>query len=157
MKAVNVYLNFNGNTEEAFNFYRSVFGGEFEGGIMRFGDMAASGEMGDMGEVPEDARDKVAHVGLPLGDDAYLMGTDACESMGQSVTMGSNLYITLETDSEEEAGRLFRSLSDGGEVEMPLQETGWADKYGSCTDPFGVKWMVNYTGGKEFGGGAENG
>lgn len=138
MKAVNPYLNFNGNTEEAFTFYRSVFGGEFLGGVIRYKDAP-------MGE-PEEDRNKIAHVALSLGKDTVLMGTDALESLGHSLTVGNNFYINIETDSAEEAERLFNALSAGGQIEMPLQETEWAKKFGSCVDQFGVQWMVNYTG-----------
>lgn len=138
MKAVNPYLNFFGNTEEAFTFYQTVFGGELE--IVRFNDLDD-----DMGATGEDL-EKIAHVSLPIGADTMLLGSDVLESFGQSVTAGNNFYINLETESAEETKRLFNALSDGGEIEMPLQDTGWAEKFGMCTDQFGVQWMVNYPG-----------
>lgn len=142
MRAVNPYLNFAGNTEEAFDFYRSVFGGEFIGGIRRFE------EFGDaMGELPEEDRTKVAHVALPLGEDNILMGTDALDSLGQSLMVGNNFSLTLETESEDETERLFNRLSAGGRVDMPLQKTQWAELYGICADRFGIQWMVNYGSG----------
>lgn len=147
MKAANPYLNFNGNTEEAFTFYKSVFGGEFLGGVVRFGDFQ---QMGDTSQLSEDDLNKIGHIALPLGKDNVLMGTDALESMGQSLTFGNNVHITLEAESAEEADRLFNGLSAGGEVDMPLQKTEWAEKYGSCTDKFGVHWMVNYTGSTQL-------
>lgn len=140
MKSVNPYLNFDGNTEEAFEFYRSVFGGELQ--ITRYKDLAD-----DMGASNEDLN-KVANVALPLGDNAVLMGTDVLESMGQKVTAGNNFAITLETDSVEEAEELFNQLSVDGEIQMPLMETEWAEKYGDFIDRFGIHWMVNYTGEK---------
>lgn len=140
MKSVNPYLNFDGNTEEAFEFYQSVFGGELQ--ITRYKDLAD-----DMGASDEDLN-KVAHVALPLGDNAVLMGTDVLESMGQKVTAGNNFAITLETDSDEEAKELFNQLSEDGEIQMPLMETEWAEKYGDFIDQFGIHWMVNYTGNK---------
>jgi len=147
MKTVNPYLNFNGNTEEAFTFYRSVFGGEFVS-VIRFKDFGENA----MG-VPVDEREKIAHMALPLGKDHVLMGTDALESMGQSLEMGNNFSIILEAESGEEAETLFDALSSGGKAEMPLQKTEWAEKYGMCVDRFGVQWMVSYTGEVQFGGG----
>ena len=144
MKAVNPYLNFNGNTEEAFTFYRSVFGGDFLA-VIRFSDFP-----GMEGLAADDAG-KLAHIALPLGTGNILMGTDALESKGHNLTMGTNSYISLETESAEEAARLFDGLSAGGRVEMPLQLTEWAEKYGSCVDRFGVQWMVSYTGSVRFG------
>jgi len=140
MKTANPYLNFNGNTEEAFTFYRSVLGGEFVA-VVRFKDFGEN----SMG-VPENELDKIAHIALPLGKDNMLMGTDVLASQGQSLTFGNNFYITLEPESEEEAENLFNTLSAGGRIEMPLQKTEWAEKYGMCVDKFGVQWMVNYTG-----------
>ena len=140
MKSANPYLNFNGNTEEAFNFYRSVFGGEFQM-LVRFKDFPGNG-MGASGADLE----KIAHIALPLGGGNILMATDTIESFGQKTIMGTNFYITLEPDTAEEAQRVFEKLSAGGKVEMPLQATEWAEKYGICADKFGVQWMVSYTG-----------
>lgn len=160
MKAANPYLNFNGNTEEAFDFYKSVFGGEFLG-VVRFRDFDPGledppPEMEGMA-VPEEELDKIAHIALPLGNANVLMGTDALESWGQSLTLGNNFYITIEAESGEEAERVFDALSAGGRVEMPLQKTAWAEKYGSCADRFGVQWQVNYTGDVQFSGSQEGG
>jgi PhnB protein len=137
MKAANPYLNFKGNTEEAFEFYRSVFGGEFLQ-VMRFRDIGDN----PMG-VAEHELDKIAHIALPLGPNAVLMGTDALESW--PLTMGNNFYITLDAESGEEADRLFDALSEGGQVEMALQKTDWAEKYGHCVDRYGAQWMVLYS------------
>jgi PhnB protein len=143
MRAAHPYLSFEGNTEEAFNFYRSVFGGDFPM-VLRFRDMGD-----DMGMTGSDL-DRIAHIALPLGD-TMLMGTDVVGS--GSVTIGTNVYINLTPDSVEEAERVFGALAaGGGEVEMPLQETEWAEKYGACTDRFGVQWMVNYEGSRVFRG-----
>ena len=149
MKSVHPYLNFNGNTEEAFDFYKSVFGGEFAG-VVRFRDFGAN----PMG-MAEHELDKIANIALPLGNGAVLMGTDVVDSMPRKLTVGNNFYITLEPDSEDEADRVFDALSAGGTVEMPLQHTAWAEKYGTCEDRFGVQWMVNYTGNVEFSTGAK--
>src|SRR5690606_5304010 len=140
MKSVNPYLNFPGNSEEAFNYYKTVFGGEIMM-IVRFRDFGDNG----MGVAEEDL-DKIAHIALPLGPDHVLMATDCVGSMGKNFNAGNNYYITLEADTGDEADRLFNALSDGGNVEMPLQRTEWAEKYGVCADRFGVQWMVSYTG-----------
>ena len=146
MKAANSYLNFNGNTEEAFNFYKSVFGGDFVS-VVRFKDFQED----SMG-VSEKDKNKIAHIAIPLANGSLLMGNDVVESMGKPVTMGNNYYITLEAESSEEADKIFNGLSAGGKVEMPLQKTEWAEKYGSCVDKFGVQWMVDYTGDIQFPG-----
>ena len=139
MKTANPYLNFPGNTEEAFAFYRSVFGGELID-LMRFRDF----EGNPMG-LPDHELDRIAHVALPLTAQTMLMATDVLESW-DPVTPGNNFYITLETDTKDEAEKLFGSLSDGGRVLMPLQPTLWAEAYGTCVDPFGVQWMIMYSG-----------
>jgi PhnB protein len=143
MKSVNPYLNFPGNTEEAFDFYKSVFGGEFAM-VARFRDLGA-----DAGIAEKDL-DKIMHISLPLGEHTVLMATDAVASMGQSLTVGNNFSISLETGSAVEAEKLFGALSDGGSVSMPLGKTEWAELFGACTDRFGVQWMLNYTGEVRF-------
>lgn len=140
MARVSTYLNFSRNTEEAFNFYKSVFGGEFTGGISRFGDVPPSDEMPPM---KEGDKNLVMHIALPILDGHYLMGTDAPESMGFNVNFGNNVHINLEPDSREETRRLFDALSDGGKVTMELQDMFWGDYFGSLTDKFGVQWMFN--------------
>jgi PhnB protein len=145
MKAVNPYLNFKGNTLEAFNFYKSVFGGDFQG-VMRFRDFGDN----TMG-IPEHELDKIAHIALPLGGGALLMATDVVDGMPGTFTVGTNFYITLEPDTADEAKTVFNALSAGGSTEMPLQATQWAELYGICADKFGVQWMVNYPGNVRFG------
>lgn len=152
MKAVHPYLNFNGNTEEAFNFYKDVFGGEFLD-LIRFNDRP---EIPGIEKMSKEDQEKIMHMALPIGKDNILMATDALESMGQSLTVGNNVYIYLEAESEEEAERLFNGLVAGGEIEMSLQKTEWAEKFGSCVDKFGVQWMVNYTGSVQFSGKRED-
>jgi len=137
MLSVNPYLNFLGNTEEAFNFYKSVFGGEFTT-FQRFKDVPGGEKMS-----PAD-QEKIMHVALPMGKTGYLMATDALESMGHTLTSGNNFYITLYTESESEADRLFPAISEGGSVEMPLNKTFWGAYFGMCKDKFGIQWMVNY-------------
>jgi PhnB protein len=137
MSSINPYLNFPGTTEEAFNFYKSVFGGEFAM-LQRFKDTPDSHKM------PPGVENMIMHVALPIGKNNILMGTDAPESMGFSITMGNNFYICISPDSREEAERLFNGLSEGGKVGMALQDMFWGAYYGDLTDKFGVKWMVNY-------------
>ncbi|OFY63635.1 MAG: glyoxalase [Bacteroidetes bacterium RBG_13_42_15] len=140
MASVNTYLNFPRNTEEAFNFYKSVFGGEFVGGISRFRDIPPSEKTPPL---PEEDKDLVMHIALPILNGHVLMGTDAPESMGFKVTFGNNVYISLHPDTREETRRLFKALSNGGKVEMELQDMFWGDYYGSCSDKYGVQWMFN--------------
>jgi len=141
MASTSTYLNFPRNTEEAFNFYKTVFGGEFGGpGIMRFSDIPPQEGMPPMAE--EDKK-LVMHVELPILGGHKLMGTDAPESMGFKVNMGNNVYISLQPDTRVETKRLFDALSAGGKVSMDLQDMFWGDYYGSCTDKFGVQWMFN--------------
>jgi len=142
MARVNTYLNFTNNTEEAFNFYKSVFGGEFSGGgIARFSDIPP---MDGAPEIAEADKNLVMHIELPILGGHTLMGTDAPESMGFKVNMGNNVYISLEPDSREETKKLFDALSAGGKVTMDLQDMFWGAYYGSCVDKFGVQWMLNF-------------
>lgn len=136
MTAINPYLNFGSNCEEAFNFYKSVFGGDFVT-LMRFKDVPAEYAM------PEDEAEKIMHMALPIGQDVILMGSDTPSNMG-SVTTGTNVSISISTDSEAEATRLFNKLSAGGQVTMPLEKAFWGDYFGMLTDKFGVQWMVSY-------------
>ncbi|MEP6674874.1 MAG: VOC family protein [Ferruginibacter sp.] len=141
MASVSTYLNFSRNTEEAFNFYKTVFGGEFNGnGIFRFGDMPA----GDgMPQIPEEDKKLVVNVSLNTIGGHVIMGTDAPESMGFKMNFGNNIHINLQPDKRTETEKLFAALSDGGTVSMPLQDMFWGDYFGSCTDKFGVQWMFN--------------
>ncbi len=142
MSRVSTYLNFPNTTEQAFLFYKSVFGGEFEGGINRFKDVPPqSGQPA----TPESVKNLVMHIALPILGGHMLMGTDAPEAMGFKVVQGNNVYLNLEPDTRAETDRLFAALSAGGKVEMPLQEMFWGAYYGSCTDKFGIQWMVNCT------------
>jgi PhnB protein len=140
MTVVNTYLNFNGNCEEAFNFYRSVFGGEFSY-IGRFKDMPPqegmpplSAEMGN----------KIMHVSLPVSKETMLMGSDTGGEWAPSFQQGNNFSVSIGTDNKEEADRLFKGLSEGGKVTMPLSDTFWGDYFGMFTDRFGINWMVSY-------------
>jgi PhnB protein len=145
MASVSTYLNFARNTEEAFNFYKSVFGTEFEGEITRFSSVPPQ-----PGQPPVSEEDKnlVMHIALPTVGGHKLHGTDAPESMGFTVTPGNNMYIMLEPDTKEEADRLFKALSEGGEVEMEMAEQFWGDYFGSCKDKYKTCWMINVLGKK---------
>jgi PhnB protein len=141
MTSVSIYLNFPNQTEEAFNFYKSVFGTEFmDDGIMRFKDIPPQEGMPSL---PEEDQNLVMHVTLPILGGYLLMGSDAPESMGFKVNKGNNVYINLMPDTRDETRRLFKALSEGGEVEQELQDMFWDDYYGSCKDKFGVQWMFN--------------
>jgi PhnB protein len=142
MARVSTYLNFSRNTEEAFIFYKSIFGGEFIGGIARFGDIPPSNEMPPL---PEADKNLVMHIALATIGNHVLMGTDAPESIGFKVNFGNNIYINLEPDTREETKRLFEALSAGGVVEQALEDMFWGAYYGSCKDKFGVQWMFNCT------------
>ncbi len=137
MAIINAYLNFNGNTEEAFNFYKSVFGGEFSA-LQRFKDTPEADKLS-----PGD-REKIMHIALPIGNNV-LMATDAMESMGQKLKAGNNFSLSIEAQSKEEADKLFSGLSAGGTVTMPLQDAFWGAYFGMLEDRFGIQWMVNYT------------
>lgn len=137
MAAINPYLNFAGNTEEAFNFYKSVFGGEFLT-LQRFKDTPHGGN------VSEHEKNKIMHVALPIGKGNVLMGTDVLESMGQKLTFGDNFSIAIAPESKAEAEKLFNGLSAGGKITMPLQDTFWGAYFGMLTDRFGIQWMVNF-------------
>lgn len=140
---VNTYLNLPGNTEEAFNFYKSVFGTEFSS-VVRFKDFPMEGV-----SIPEQDQDKLMHIALPIGADNLLMATDALESLGQQVVQGNNHYISVHPDSREEADRIFNALSQGADVEMPIADQVWGDYFGSLKDKFGVLWMVNHAAPQE--------
>lgn len=137
---VSSYLNFPGNTEEAFMFYRSVFQSEFNGGIQRFGELPADPNHPPMAD---SVKKMVLHVELPILGNHVLMGTDAPKEMGFTVTQGNNMHIQLQPDSRAEAERIFKALSEGGVVSMPLQDMFWGAYFGSFSDKFGINWMVN--------------
>lgn len=142
MARVSTYLNFPRNTEEAFNFYKIVFGGDFRGGIRRYSEIpAAEG----MPAITEQDKNLVMHVELVITGGHLLMGTDAHESMGFKITPGNNVHINLEPDSKEENKRLFEALSEGGTVTMELQDTFWGAYFGSVTDKFGIHWTCNFS------------
>ena len=141
MAAINPYLNFNGNTEEAFNFYKSVFGGSFAA-LMRYKDTP------EAAKVPAGEQEKIMHMALPIGTN-ILMGTDTLASMGHHVQQGTHMSISVSAASNDEAVAVFNGLSEGGQVTVPFQEMSWGDNFGMLTDQFGVQWMVSYTPGRQ--------
>ena len=140
MPRVSTYLNFPGNTEEAFTFYRSVFGTEFSCGIARMGDGPGCPDMPPLSEAEKNL---ILHIELPILGGHVLMGTDACESMGLQCVAGNNVHLNLEPDTREEADRLFNALSADGKITTPMQEMFWGAYFGSFSDKFGIHWMIN--------------
>lgn len=139
MTTVNIYLNYNGTCEEAFNFYKSVFGGEF-GYIGRFKDMPSEGGP----KVDPSEGDRIMHVSLPISKETMLMGSDTGAAWASNFSQGTNYSISINTDAKGEADRLFNGLSSGGKVTMPMNNTFWGDYFGMFTDKFGVHWMVSF-------------
>lgn len=140
MTSVNIYLNFNGNCEEAFNFYKSVLGGEFSY-VGRFKDIPAQEGMPPS---PAEMQDKIMHVSLPISKETIIMGSDTGGEWAPTFQQGNNFSISINTDNKEEADRLFNGLSDGGNVTMPMANTFWGDYFGMFTDKFGINWMVSF-------------
>ena len=140
MTTVNIYLNFNGNCEEAFNFYRSVFGGEFPF-LGRYKDMPP-GEDGK--KCAPEVENRIMHVSLPISKETMLMGSDTGGEWAANFSQGNNFSISITTDSKAEADRLFNSLSAGGKVIMPMNKTFWGDYFGVFTDKFSINWMVSF-------------
>lgn len=139
MTTVNAYLTFNGTTEEAFNFYKSVFGGEFTY-MGRFKDMPADENC----PPPTEAEgNRIMHVSLPISKETILMGSDSTSFSGD-VTFGNNFSVSINTDSKEKADQLFNGLSAGGTIIMPMEKTFWGAYFGMFTDKFGINWMVNF-------------
>ncbi len=137
MLRFDIYLNFAGNTEEAFNFYKSVFGGEFSS-LQRFKDTPEADKLS-----AED-QEKLMHIAMPIGNGMTLMATDALESMGFKLITGNNYSININVNSKDEADQIFKKLSEGGKIEMPLETTFWNAYFGTFSDKFGIQWMVNY-------------
>jgi PhnB protein len=138
MAQLNPYLTFNGNCETAFKFYRSVFGGEFQQ-LMRFKDMPPMPDM----KLPESAKEKLMHIALPISKETILMGSDANPAMGE-VKTGQNLSLAITASSKEEADKIFKRLSEGGKVTMPLADQFWNSYFGMLTDLFNINWMISY-------------
>lgn len=136
--SIDPYITFNGNCEEAFNFYKSAFGSEFEF-IGRFGDMPSQEGLPPM---TEEFKKKIMHVSLPIGD-TKLMGSDNGGEWASKLIHGNNIAISIKTETKQEADRLFKALSDNGNISMPMNETFWGAYYGMLTDKFGIGWMIN--------------
>jgi PhnB protein len=140
MSKVSIYLNFQGQTEEAFNFYKSVFKSDFIGPVMRMSDIPApDGEK----KLPADELNKIMHIAMPILGGTVIMGTDMLKSMGHMVKIGNNTTINLEPDSKEETDRLFNALSEGGSDQAPMSQQFWG-YWGCCLDRYGIRWMFNY-------------
>ena len=143
MPTINTYLTFNGNCEEAFAFYKGVFGNEYQS-MSRFSEMPPNPQY----PIKEEDKHKIMHVSLPIGGDSVLMGSDSTESFGLA-TIGNNFSLSVNVDSREEADRIFTALSADGKVSMPMNTTFWNSYFGSLEDSFGVKWMVSFDLAKE--------
>jgi len=137
MASINPHINFNGNAEEAFNFYKSVFGGEFSK-IMRFKDLA-SAEF----PVAENEANKIMHIALPIGK-SILMANDVPEILGRTNENENRSKIVISTESKEEADKLFNGLSAGGQIEMPISDSTWGSYFGMFRDKYGIEWMVDF-------------
>ncbi len=137
MRLNSIYLNFGGNAEEVFLFYKSVFQREFDS-LVRFRDMPMPGVT-----LTEADADKIMNIALPIGTHSALMASDALASLGQKVVQGNNFYINISPESKKQADQLFAALSAGGEVEMAMADMPWGDYFGSFKDRFGIGWMIS--------------
>lgn len=140
MATINPYLTFNGNCEDAFTFYKSVFGGDFPY-IGRYKDMPP---MDGCDEISESDGEKIMHISLPISSETILMGSDSSEAFGKATIVGNNFSISINTVTSAEADKLFNGLSAGGKVTMPLNKTFWGAYFGMFTDKFGINWMINH-------------
>jgi len=139
MTTINTYLTFNGNCEEAFLFYKSVFGGEFAH-IGKFKDMPEDPKF----PVPETDKEKIMHISFPISKETILMGSDAGGEWAANYIKGNNFSISINTNNKVEADRLFNDLSQEGQVIMPMNKTFWDSYFGMFTDKFGIQWMVSF-------------
>jgi PhnB protein len=140
MAVINPYIHFNGNAEEAFTFYKSVFGNDFAS-IVRFKDMKFEGAPNF-----EKEAEKIMHIALPIGRQSVLMGSDTPEQMGKHNEMETRSKIFISTESKQEANNIFNGLSKGGQVEMPMEDSPWGTYFGMFRDQFGIEWMVEFDG-----------
>lgn len=138
MPKINPYLNFDGKAEEAFTFYKSVFGGEFQGEVYKLGNAPGAENL------TEEEKNRVMHIALPIGKSDILMASDIVPSAGHKLNVGNNNYVSIFPETREEADHLFNGLSAGGTIEMPMEDQFWGDYFGSFQDKYGVYWMVNY-------------
>jgi PhnB protein len=139
MATINPHVHYNGNTEEAFNFYKSVFGGDFTR-IVRYKDLIDKGI-----SFPEHEQHKIMHIALPIGNASVLMGSDVPEILGKVNENENRSKITISAASKEEADKLFNGLSAGGEVEFPIGNSPWGSYFGAFRDKYGVEWMIDFT------------
>lgn len=138
MAQINPYLHFNGNAEEAFTFYKSVFGGEFAM-VVRFKDLS-----GPESPFSENEANKIMHIALPIGNSSVLMGSDTPEFMGKHNENETRSKISISAESKEEADKLFNGLSAGGNTEMPIGDSPWGSYFGMFRDKYGIEWMVDF-------------
>ena len=139
MTNINPYLNFDGTAEEAMNFYKGVFGGDFTGPVMRWGEAPGCEEF----NLTEENKGKVMHMALPISDGNVIMASDSIKGLGPALEVGNNVSIAIGPKSREEADRLFAGLSEGGQVSMPMSEAFWGGYFGSFVDKFGINWLIN--------------
>lgn len=139
MATLNAYLNFPGNCEEAFNYYKKVFGGEFLG-VNRFSEMPPQEGM----TISEYFQDKIMHISLPISKECVLMGSDTGGEWAPDLKVGNNISLSINADSKEDADRYFTQLSESGKVTMPMDQTFWGEYFGMCSDQFGIHWMVSF-------------
>lgn len=142
MASINPHIHYNGNTEEAFEFYKSVFGGNFSN-IMRFKDLSTEGF-----EFPAEELNKIMHISLPISNGSVLMGSDVPNMLGTVNENENRSKITIRADSKAEADKLFNGLSVGGTVEFPIGDSPWGAYFGAFRDKYGVEWMITYTAHK---------
>ena len=138
MTTLNIYLTFNGNCEKAFNFYKSIFGGEFTS-VSKFKEMPEDPKY----PISDSDKEKIMHVSLPIGDGSVLMGSDTGGEWASDFIQGNNFSISINTESKEEADRLFDNLSAAGKITMPMNKTFWESYFGMFNDQFGISWMVS--------------
>ncbi len=136
---VHPYLNFDGKSEEAFMFYKSVFGGEFSANMKML-------EMPDGNKLPAEEQKRTLMIALPIGEGTVLMASDTIPSAGHKMVFGNQTHIMLSPQTKEVADKIFNGLSDGGDIEMKMEDAFWGDYFGSFTDKFGIKWMINVAG-----------
>jgi len=139
MASINPYIHFNGNAEEAFTFYKSVFGGEFER-VVRFKDLASAEH-----PISEKEQNKIMHIALPIGKSSVLMGSDTPEFMGRHNENENRSKISISAESKEEADKIFNGLSAGGNVEMPIGDSPWGSYFGMFRDKYGIEWMIDFS------------
>ena len=136
---VHSYLNFDGKAEEAFMFYKCIFGGEFSANMKM-------SEMPDGNKLPKEEQNRIMHIALPVGEGTLLMASDILPSAGHKMVFGNQTYTMLSPETKEEADRLFDGLSKDADIEMKMEDTFWGDYMGSFTDKYSIKWMVNVAG-----------